>query len=100
MQAAQVVRLARNWVENYGSQAPGFCGACLTRGINTLLAIETDEPDEERPRFRATFGRLLEDLGLATLAHWQSCQRQGKRLADGVFGVADDIIGSHPDIYD
>ncbi len=46
MEVRQVVRLAGEWVERHGSQTPGFCGAHLTGGINTML------PDALFPLYR------------------------------------------------
>lgn len=66
--------------------------------VVSLVAIQTDAPDEEKPRFRATFGRLLSDLGLGTRADWQSRLRQGRELTEAVSGVADEIIESSPKI--
>lgn len=34
MNVGQVIELAREWVEVYGSQTPGFCGAHLMGGLN------------------------------------------------------------------
>jgi hypothetical protein len=67
--------------------------------VVSLIAIQTDAPDEGKPRFRATFGRLLNDLGLGTPADWQSRLRQGRKLTEGVFRVVDDIIESLIDGY-
>lgn len=36
MNAGQVIELAREWVEERGSQIPGFCGAHLMGGINRM----------------------------------------------------------------
>ena len=36
MNVRQVVQLANEWVELYGKQMQGFCGAYLTGGINFL----------------------------------------------------------------
>jgi hypothetical protein len=34
MNVGQVIELAKEWVEIYGSRTPGFCGAHLTGGLN------------------------------------------------------------------
>jgi hypothetical protein len=36
MDVRQVIQLAKEWVELHGQQMPGFCGAYLTGGINTM----------------------------------------------------------------
>jgi hypothetical protein len=65
-----------------------------------LVAIQNDAPQEEKPRFQATFGRLLSDLGLTTPDDWASRLRQAGSLADEVFKAADDIVEHNPGVMD
>jgi len=65
-----------------------------------LAVIQNDAPQEEKPCFQATFGRLLSDLGLTTPDDWRSRLRQARKLVGGVFKVADDIVAHHPGVID
>jgi hypothetical protein len=68
--------------------------------VISLVAIQADAPDEDKPRFLATFQRLLNDLGMGTPADWQARHQQGRILAESVFQVADENIESNPNIKD
>jgi hypothetical protein len=68
--------------------------------VIALAAIQSDAPEEEKPHFQATFGRLLSDLGLTTPDDWASRLRQAGSLADEVFKVADDIVEHNPQVMD
>jgi hypothetical protein len=68
--------------------------------VIALAVIQNDAPEEEKPRFQATFGRLLSDLGLRTPDDWRSRLRQARKLADEVFRVADDIVVHNPGVMD
>jgi hypothetical protein len=68
--------------------------------VIALAVIQNDAPQEEKPRFQATFGRLLADRGLRTPDDWGSRLRQARSLADEVFKVADDIVEHNPQVMD
>ena len=46
MNVKQVIELAKEWVEIYGSQTPGFCGAHLMGSINHM------PPDTPFPAYK------------------------------------------------
>ncbi len=66
----------------------------------SIIAIQNDAPEEEKPRFQALFGRLLSDLGLTTPTDWQSRQEKARKLTEELFRVADEMIDGNPEIAD
>ena len=68
--------------------------------VLSIIAIQNDAPEEDKPPFQALFGRFLGDLGVTTPADWRSRLERAKKLAEEIFRVADEIVESNAEIAD
>jgi hypothetical protein len=88
MNAREVIQLAKEWVEQYGSTQPGFCGAHLVGGINyspidALFAdykdvdmnlLFTDMPEGDNQVHDLSFKGLILEYGSSDARRYRSAE--------------------------